>query len=224
MRKEKRKPFKTIGGLSMKNRLIYITLYALLFCGCRVTQETVVETVPEVAKPQRLYYDHVNDTSDFFTSFAGNFSCEVQGMNANGIVRIERDSILWVSVNKIVELGRVKATKDSIWGYVKVTNQYVRYSYEDLQKLFKIDVDFATLQSVLTGKGSQKRQIMVDYDDFDSIGDEEFAKKMEITLNDKRYYTVLQLRYNRIDLNMPQSYPFYIPKNASPLIGNKDEQ
>lgn len=202
----------------MKTNMLAIGLCVLVACGCKMTRETTVETVPEVAKPQRQYYDHVDDTSDFYTSFAGNFSCEVQGMNANGVVRIQRDSVLWVSVNKIVELGRAKATRDSVFGYIRLTNQYVRYSYGDLLRLFNIDIDYQTLQSVLTGRGSQKRQLMVEYDDFDSIGDEEFARKMEVTLNDKRYYTTLQLKYNRIDLNQPQSYPFYIPKGASPLV------
>ena len=207
----------------MKNKLFFL-LFILLLWGCKVTQQTTVEAIPEVEKPQRQYFDHVNDTNDFFTTFSGNFNCEVQGMNANGIVRIQRDSLLWISVNKLVELGRVKATRDSVFGYLKVTNQYAKYSYEDLKRLFNIDVDFATLQNVLTGRGSNKRQIMVEYDDFDSIGDEEFAKRMELTINDKRYYAVLQLKYNRIDLNLPQSYPFYIPKTAVPLINGEGEQ
>lgn len=207
----------------MKNKLFFL-LFILLLWGCKVTQQTTVEAIPEVEKPQHQYFDHVNDTNDFFTTFSGNFNCEVQGMNANGIVRIQRDSLLWISVNKLVELGRVKATRDSVFGYLKVTNQYAKYSYEDLKRLFNIDVDFATLQNVLTGRGSNKRQIMVEYDDFDSIGDEEFAKRMELTINDKRYYAVLQLKYNRIDLNLPQSYPFYIPKTAVPLINGEGEQ
>lgn len=207
----------------MKNKLFFL-LFILLLWGCKVTQQTTVEAIPKVEKPQRQYFDHVNDTNDFFTTFSGNFNCEVQGMNANGIVRIQRDSLLWISVNKLVELGRVKATRDSVFGYLKVTNQYAKYSYEDLKRLFNIDVDFATLQNVLTGRGSNKRQIMVEYDDFDSIGDEEFAKRMELTINDKRYYAVLQLKYNRIDLNLPQSYPFYIPKTAVPLINGEGEQ
>lgn len=193
-----------------------------LLASCKPQPEQKVETVPEVVKPVTQYYEKNLDSLSDFQTFSASFSCEIQGISANGLLRIDRDSIIWLTLNKIVELGRLKATPDSLLAYLKITNQYVRLSFPEMKSQMGVDMDFATLQSVLLGQGSMKSQLLVEYDDFDSISGQEIPRSLDITFNDKRFYQTARVKYGKINVDIPQSYPFYIPKNAKPFNGIED--
>lgn len=203
----------------MKHYLLpLLSLLALAAAGCKghpASQPAPVETVPAVAQPVTRYME--TDTLYNFHYFTANFTVEAQGIRADGVLRMKRDSLIWLSVNKIVELGRAEFTPDSLFGYLKVGNKFVACSYADLHKRLGIDIDFRALQRILLGKGSNCHVVQVEYDRFDTIGGEELPRQLDLTLNDKRYYTTAKLEYTKIALDQPGTFPFSIPKNATRL-------
>jgi len=86
-----------------------------------------------------------------FKYYTANFSCEVEGIAVSGQIRIARDSMIWISVNKFIEVGRVVITPDSVKGFARVVNKYFTGSFADLKQRFGLDLDYASLQALLLG-------------------------------------------------------------------------
>ncbi len=171
-----------------------------------------VEAVPEVDDPLRKYIEL--DTADSFEYFSTHFTAEVGQNSVDGTLRIARDSVIWISASKMIELFRAKMTPDSLFAVVRVANRYLACGIDELCSSLGADIDFATVQNVLLGKGSRKNLLLVEYDNFDTIDGEEFPRQLEITLNDRRFYNTATIRYNKIVLNQPAGYPWSRPKNG----------
>ena len=65
---------------------------------------------PAPPATENLDYIAVTD----YASYRANFSCSVQGITVNGQIRMAKDSVVWLSINKIVELGRAKLTPNRV--------------------------------------------------------------------------------------------------------------
>ena len=119
--------------------LLMVMLLALLAVGCRSTRQAATTTAPATvaapAAPQRQ-----------LTVIT--FSAIVNGFSASGQMRVAEDSVLWVSVNKLVELGRAMATQDSVWVTVNFGDRHFAGTYDDLQRLTKRYITFDDLMAV----------------------------------------------------------------------------
>ena len=116
-----------------------VMLLALLAVGCRSTRQAATTTAPATvaapAAPQRQ-----------LTVIT--FSAIVNGFSASGQMRVAEDSVLWVSVNKLVELGRAMATPDSVWVTTTFGDHNFAGSYDDLQRLTKRRITFDDMQAM----------------------------------------------------------------------------
>lgn len=131
-----------------------LCLMALLLTGCRSQKEaaatrpeTHTETPPAVVTPP-VY------VPAYYTS---NFTCTTQGVTANGQIRMQQDSIIWLSATKVIELGRAKLTPDSVIVYVKVAGRCFRGSYMDIYRRFRYRTTFDELQKMLTAPDAEKQ-------------------------------------------------------------------
>lgn len=119
--------------------LLMVLLLALLAVGCRSTRQAATTTAPATvaapAAPQRQ-----------LTVIT--FSAIVNGFSASGQMRVAEDSVLWVSVNKLVELGRAMATPDSVWVTTTFGDHNFAGSYDDLQRLTKRHITFDEMQAM----------------------------------------------------------------------------
>ena len=79
-----------------------------------------------------------------------NFTATVDGVSVNGQLRMAEDSVIWVTVSKIIELGRAKATADSVWVNVPLAGRSFAGTYREASRLAKREVSFAQLQSIAT--------------------------------------------------------------------------
>ena len=86
------------------SHILVIVAVALLAVGCRSTRQAATAPV-EVAAPQTPQRQLSVIT----------FTAIVEGISASGQMRVAEDSVLWISVNKLIELGRAMATPDSVW-------------------------------------------------------------------------------------------------------------
>lgn len=135
----------------MPRRLIIATLLAAaLACGCHRQPQAPIgdvvdlDTVPVPAatvQPEALQYN----------TFTGSFTCEIQGIQFNGQVRIHRDSAIWISANKLIELGRILLTPDSVQFYIKMNNSHLMTTYDQLAQQWGIDIDYPTMQALILG-------------------------------------------------------------------------
>ena len=77
------------------------------------------------------------------------FTATVSGLGVSGQVREARDSALWVSVVKLVEVARALATPDSVWISVPLADNYFAGTYAELGKKIGRTVSFAEMQAML---------------------------------------------------------------------------
>ena len=77
------------------------------------------------------------------------FTFEANGVTATGQLRMQPDSIIWGSAVKIIELGRVRLTPDSVCIYAKVMNSCFLGTYNDLYHRFRYRTNFQELVETL---------------------------------------------------------------------------
>ncbi len=85
------------------------------------------------------------------------FTATVDGISVNGQLRMATDSIIWVSVTKLVELGRAMATPDSVWVNVPLANKYFKGNYHDISRRIDHQVSFHSLQKILEADNPERQ-------------------------------------------------------------------
>ena len=83
--------------------------------------------------------------------YSANFSCTVNGVKVNGQIRMTQDSLIWVSLYRVIELGRVVLTPTRVQGYVKVMNQHFDGDYAEIRRRWGVDMDYGTIEALLLG-------------------------------------------------------------------------
>ena len=116
----------------------------LLAGGCCVHRQAVETPTEPPAESARRYS-------------TANFNCAVAGTTVSGQVRVAEDSVIWVSVSKIVELGRAVATKDSVTVYAKVMGRCFRGTYDDVYRRFHYRTTYAELEAMVTSPDAEAR-------------------------------------------------------------------
>ncbi|GAB3246714.1 hypothetical protein GCM10027347_01770 [Larkinella harenae] len=72
--------------------------------------------------------------------------------NANVNLRIDKDSLIWLSVSGVgVEVARALITKDSVVIMDRIHREYSVFDYPTLSQRFNFDLNFGLLQSLLVG-------------------------------------------------------------------------
>jgi len=124
-------------------RLLFPLALALLLtlAGCRSHRDTARSASHAVTPTTGAA------TPRYFTS---NFACSAEGVAANGQLRMQPDSVIWLSASKIIELGRARFTRDSVIIHAKVMGRCFRGNYDDLYRRFHLRTDFDQLYQTVT--------------------------------------------------------------------------
>ena len=159
----------------------------LMVDGCRSHKDVVQ---PEAQQRHNCPYERLT----------GTFDCEVSGVDVNGLLRTECDSVIWITVSKIIELGRIQLTPDSVAGYVKIYNRFFKGSYNDVYRLTGVKTSFAELQQKFAEAYKQgQRQVVLD-------------------VNARQWNDRIVMNFNKLERSVaPLSYPFRIPAGAQPI-------
>lgn len=145
----------------MKREAFYLTMTALLcatmlFGGCRskkhltdVENQGADTSAAADTRSRELTLGTIQNAN--YKTFSCNFNCNIMGFNVNGQARVLHDSIIWVSVNKLFEVGRAMFTPSGVQCYISINNSYFTGDYATLNKRWGIDLDYGTLEALLTG-------------------------------------------------------------------------
>lgn len=242
----------------MKRTLIIATLLLIAFSGCRShrkltrTPEPQKDTTVVVEKPVAPQTpvnpkDTIPKTDFSFTTFSGNFTCNVENFNVSGQMRIQKDKVIWLTITKLIEFGRVKLTPDSVYVHIKVNNSYFAGTWFEMSQKYRLDLDFQTVQAMLLGntppypkpevtrkvsvvRNSKKKitkttlvnsklreQVVCEYSDFKPYENQLLANHLNVNIQSMAYKGVVGITYNKLTFNSPVTFPLSIPKNASRL-------
>ena len=175
--------------MPIRRRLpLWLLAAALLAAGCISHKGAARPETPAVTSP-------TTDASPSY--YTANFTCSAEGMTANGQLRMQTDSIIWLSASKVIELGRARFTHDSVIIHAKITGQCFRGNYNDLYRRFNFRTDFDPLSKTLTAPAPQAEKQLADIAPLLGI---------EATFTPQPWQKVDKL-----------TFPIPIPNNAKPL-------
>lgn len=209
----------------MKNFRLLIPFLAivLLFASCRSHKNLpsrpmqqddtpMVENPIVTPEPDKPY---VAPDEPSYSTLQANIICKTNGMSANGQLRMIKDSVIWVSLNKIIELGRAKITPDSVLVHIKPTNEYIRIPMKELESQYGLD--FATIQAIFTGSDVTNRILHTSSSDFIKVDNLALPQSIAVRSLLPQLKATGEVRLSQFILNKALSIPFQIPKSASPF-------
>lgn len=136
------------------NRVLLFILIILSVSACKTRQKGATARPDRQSQQIRM---KINEAEGSYQTFSGKAKVSVDnngktnnlGMN----IRMRKDSVIWISVTALagIEVARALITPDSIKVLDRVNNKYIRHSFSYLGQLLKYDIDFATLQALMTG-------------------------------------------------------------------------
>lgn len=73
--------------------------------------------------------------------------------NLNATIRIQRDSMIWISITPGLglEAARILISQDSLYFMNRINKEYFTSDFSYITNRFKVDIDFNMLQSLLLG-------------------------------------------------------------------------
>ena len=210
--------------------VLFALLLAALFASCRHTARVAHSRTDRSAAQQTIsdnYSDSIPEPPDTveYDCLTANFECLYDGVTVNGQVRLKRDSVLWLSASKFVELGRALFTEDSVFVYAKVMNRYFSGTYSDLEAATGIITDFFTLQSIFIGESelvrrtwfwaefSDWREMIYVADDGSMVKNRNYPYKMRIAIRSRLFSGRAEVSYTKVRWVESTSFPF----SVSPL-------
>jgi len=155
--------------------LAALFLFGLLLTGCRSTRKVqtaisnrtdstaISRQLLEAAQADsarfiRNQYDSVRANRIRFERFSGKIDVDYEEsdgrkINLNVLVRIQRDSVIWLSLTAIFGIEGVRAciTHDSVKVINKQDKSYISRPISYLQEITALRLDLSTLQDLLVG-------------------------------------------------------------------------
>jgi hypothetical protein len=132
-----------------------IIFIALLQFSCKPGYE-LGTTLAKPISDNKLYHRLVDNSLDYNTlyvkRFSANYSIDGLKKSFKGSMKIQKDSIIWIQMSAPIvgEVARVLITPDSVKFINRLKKEYFVGDFEYLNEALKIDLDFETIQSVLT--------------------------------------------------------------------------
>lgn len=127
-----------------------LCLLALVFASCK-TQEVVTGEVRKMKPKELVKAVEANGfDAEYMTGAAKVTFTDSSGLpSVKMAIRAKRDSVIWLSVSKLIQVGKAIITPDSIKGISSLDRTYLVEPYGYIEKSYGIAADFGTLQRLL---------------------------------------------------------------------------
>ena len=162
-------------ALCMNKMLIVLFFVILLWsCGSAKVAKPLYTKAP---KAEAIIEDLYSESFDFVSMSAkisGKYTGEDQSFSFKGNIKIQKDSIIWLTISPGLglELGRVLIDEDSVHFINRFDKTYFRSSYDDLTTRIKSPLTYARIQALLIGNVMSDLQLKKYYS---NIEDQKFV-------------------------------------------------
>lgn len=133
--------------------LPFVAVILLLATGCRSHRDATRHSKPDTTAAILIDVPVVPSSVPHY--YTANFTALVQGYSVNGQLRIQSDSIVWLSASKVIELGRACFTPDSAVIYAKVMGRAFRGTYTDFYRRFHYRTTFDELYRLVMSNDAE---------------------------------------------------------------------
>lgn len=141
-----------------RNRIILtMCVLALLAVGCKSARKVVANEPPRVADTVAVATPSPQAPQNVRELSVTKFTADVEGNRVNGQLRMAEDSVIWICVYKVIELGRAKATADSVWVNVPLLNRSFAGTYAQVSRMAKREVTFEKLMAIVNSDDAERQ-------------------------------------------------------------------
>jgi len=142
----------------MKFKVNSIFIILIFSAGFFMNSCKTIKPVTQATKGSNLanIYDSLKLAEFQFKTLNVKFNIKyekkTQSMSLKGNMKILKDSIIWISLSPGlgIEAVRLMLTKDSVFLLDKLNGSLTKGRYSYIKNLYKIDVDYNSLQAILT--------------------------------------------------------------------------
>ena len=133
---------------------------------------------------------------------------EDSNLSGQGIIRIRRDSAIWVSLRKLgFEVGRALILKDSFFYLNRLNNVFEAHPISFIKEKYQLPGDFLHLQALLLGNAP-----LDDISDFTVTNKESFEWQLQKSMDNGTLslgWDFNNKRISAIDCNQPSSNKYF---------------
>ncbi len=171
--------------MMLKSKYIIAGIALILSASACKSTKQLTAPIPEAEVSSVMLksevFEQTNEHNLAYDNLSANFSIQLKlddnSNSANGQLRILRDSLIWVSVNKLsIEFARVLITKDSVFILNRLDKTVLKRNIRFLNDYTGGLADFSSIQKILLG------------DNFIKYEKERFNIE-----NDGKYFTIRQV-------------------------------
>lgn len=136
------------------NTLLLLLCATMLF-SCKATKESAsTGLLPDLSAEELLKRSGANrEFGELSSKVNITYASATEKQTFSARVRMKQDSVIWVSIAPLlgIEMVRAKITPDSLMLVDRFNKRFYLGKFERLGQMFKMDLTFAMLQSLLTG-------------------------------------------------------------------------
>ncbi|MDR1846884.1 MAG: DUF4292 domain-containing protein [Bacteroidales bacterium] len=198
----------------MKKALQFIII-VLLCVGCKVQKPQTNDSQTNIPS---------QNEQNTFQTYTANISGSYNSIPFRGTLRLQKDSVLWVSVTGFgFEVARLLMTQDSVFAVNKVEKEAVIGDYTAFERHFGMSLTFSIVQKVLLDTTETHYQSSNQTDiRFIPQGKtliENFIFPQQITAKAKFHNSneEITIKFSNQQINIPISTPFSIPATYDTL-------
>jgi hypothetical protein len=134
-----------------KHLLLPVTLLFALLFSCKRPPVASTPPPPPKPAPERVNVNNV-EFAYFKSKSKVTYTDASSSQSATVDIRVKRDSIIWLSINKVgIEGARTLITRDSIFILDRLNNELLVYDFPTLSKRFNFPISFDFLQAAMVG-------------------------------------------------------------------------
>ena len=139
-------------------KTIFLPLIFLTLWGCHTVRPTATTPEAPAAPVEPATVEETpSQPAAPRTYTVINFSGVVEGISINGQLRIAEDSIMWLSINKYIEVARGLASPDSLWLRAPLLGIDDAIDYPALRKRLHRHISFADLQAIALAENADEQ-------------------------------------------------------------------
>ena len=215
----------------MKNKL-YITsaIFLLTFSACKTVKTISKPVADRKANPVVQIIEQLQKNQpDFRTANVNKMALELEmgerKVNVSATCKIRKDSALYLSIQPFlgIEMFKAEFTTDSVKVFDKMNRRYYTVDYSYFSGRFGVDVDFYSLQSLLTARFfcvGQKNvvtdscRLSVSTGGLNTIGFETKNMIQETCISDKSVIQQVTLVTKKSNYRLQTAYTDYLLENG----------
>ena len=129
-----------------------------LFGACNATKKATTTVTNTTLEPQTAatlltrMAEHTLEAEWLHAKVRINFQDAVQTRNFSGIIRLRKDSLIWMNVKKMnVEAARILIDQDSVYILNRLDKEYYVKGLEYVEQEFNLPANFDALQTMILG-------------------------------------------------------------------------